>query len=82
MHLQHSYCFSALISKYGFVACTQALNYNIFKVGAGAPEIKSQELLKLQMSSAQAEAKQLALMEVGIKSAIIMDCPCCAVSIN
>ncbi len=45
-------------------ACTQALNYNVFKAVAGAPAIKSQELLKLQMSSAQAEAKQLALMEV------------------
>ena len=51
----------------------------MFKVGAGAPEIKSQELLKLQMSSAQAEAKQLALMEVGIKPA--MDCSCRSVGI-
>uniref|UniRef100_A0A061S307 Ankyrin repeat n=1 Tax=Tetraselmis sp. GSL018 TaxID=582737 RepID=A0A061S307_9CHLO len=43
--------------------CTQALNSGIFKPLSEQANIKTQELLKLQMSSAQAEARQLALME-------------------
>mmetsp|Transcript_29344 Transcript_29344/g.82764 ORF Transcript_29344/g.82764 Transcript_29344/m.82764 type:complete len:628 (-) Transcript_29344:181-2064(-) len=40
--------------------CTQVLNYRVFNMG---PSIKNQELLKLQMNTAQAEARQLALMQ-------------------
>lgn len=52
------------LTRAAHAACTEALNFNIFTLGMGAPAIKSQELLKLQMTSAQAEAQQLALMEV------------------